>query len=129
METLTIIFRHFVLKPTCQQGFKRFVEIGRVVLINYGPHEGKLAVIIDVVDGNKVCLSWQCHCLMVNPWLTVQLTTYFATLGTVEPSVNKAPDFVKKEVRCFWCDGWSVREYPLCDEIFFCIFFEEVRGS
>jgi ribosomal protein L14E/L6E/L27E len=24
-------------------GFKRFVEVGRVALINYGPDEGKLA--------------------------------------------------------------------------------------
>jgi len=36
-------------------GFKRFVEVGRVVLINYGPDEGKLATIIDIVDQNK-CL-------------------------------------------------------------------------
>jgi large subunit ribosomal protein L14e len=35
--------------------FKRFVEVGRVVLINYGPDAGKLATIVDVVDQNK-CL-------------------------------------------------------------------------
>eukprot|EP00618_Florenciella_parvula_P034801 CAMPEP_0119471928 /NCGR_PEP_ID=MMETSP1344-20130328/4194_1 /TAXON_ID=236787 /ORGANISM="Florenciella parvula, Strain CCMP2471" /LENGTH=152 /DNA_ID=CAMNT_0007504785 /DNA_START=13 /DNA_END=471 /DNA_ORIENTATION=+ len=35
--------------------YTRFVEVGRVVLINYGPDAGKIAVIVDVVDGNK-CL-------------------------------------------------------------------------
>jgi large subunit ribosomal protein L14e len=35
--------------------FKRHVEVGRVVLINYGPETGKLATIIDIVDQNK-CL-------------------------------------------------------------------------
>jgi large subunit ribosomal protein L14e len=35
--------------------FKRHVEVGRVVLINYGPESGKLATIIDIVDQNK-CL-------------------------------------------------------------------------
>uniref|UniRef100_A0A7S1XZK1 Large ribosomal subunit protein eL14 domain-containing protein n=1 Tax=Grammatophora oceanica TaxID=210454 RepID=A0A7S1XZK1_9STRA len=35
--------------------FKRYVEVGRVVLINYGPDKGKLATIIDIVDQNK-CL-------------------------------------------------------------------------
>jgi large subunit ribosomal protein L14e len=35
--------------------FKRYVEVGRVVLINYGPESGKLATIIDIVDQNK-CL-------------------------------------------------------------------------
>ncbi len=27
---------------------------GRVALINYGPNEGKLVTIVDVVDGNRV---------------------------------------------------------------------------
>merc|ERR1712087_678119 len=35
--------------------FKRFMEIGRIVLINYGPEEGQLATVIDIVDQNK-CL-------------------------------------------------------------------------
>ena len=36
-------------------GFSRYVEVGRIVLINYGPETGKLATIIDIVDQNK-CL-------------------------------------------------------------------------
>lgn len=35
--------------------FSRYVEVGRIVLVNYGPEAGKLATIIDVVDQNK-CL-------------------------------------------------------------------------
>jgi large subunit ribosomal protein L14e len=35
--------------------FKRYVEVGRVVLINCGPENGKLATIVDIVDQNK-CL-------------------------------------------------------------------------
>jgi len=34
--------------------FRRFAEIGRVVLIQYGPFTGKLATIIDVLDHNRV---------------------------------------------------------------------------
>lgn len=51
------------LLPVYLQLFTRFVEVGRVVLINYGPDNGKLATIIDVVDQNKVrtpCL-FCCH--------------------------------------------------------------------
>ena len=44
--------------------FKRLVEIGRVALINSGPDEGKLCVIVDVVDQNRVS----------------ELTMYFVTL-------------------------------------------------
>ena len=38
-------------------GFTRFVEIGRVILINYGEERNKLATIIDVVDANKVLID------------------------------------------------------------------------
>ncbi|PHT80418.1 hypothetical protein T459_18470 [Capsicum annuum] len=33
--------------------FKRFVEIGRVALVNYGKDYGKLVVIVDVIDQNR----------------------------------------------------------------------------
>lgn len=36
------------------QVFKRYVEIGRVALVNYGEDHGKLVVIVDVVDQNRV---------------------------------------------------------------------------
>mmetsp|Transcript_34237 Transcript_34237/g.38967 ORF Transcript_34237/g.38967 Transcript_34237/m.38967 type:complete len:134 (+) Transcript_34237:119-520(+) len=35
--------------------FTRFVEVGRVVLLNFGPNEDKLATIVDIIDQNK-CL-------------------------------------------------------------------------
>ena len=37
--------------------FTKFVEIGRVVYISKGKNEGKLAVITNVVDGNKVLVD------------------------------------------------------------------------
>ncbi|EJK72485.1 hypothetical protein THAOC_05982 [Thalassiosira oceanica] len=36
-------------------GFSRYVEVGRVVYINYGADAGKIATVIDIVDQNK-CL-------------------------------------------------------------------------
>ena len=33
--------------------FTRFVEVGRVALVNYGELKGKIVVITDVVDGNR----------------------------------------------------------------------------
>jgi large subunit ribosomal protein L14e len=36
------------------QTFTRFVECGRVVLINYGEDCGKLATVIDIVDSKRV---------------------------------------------------------------------------
>lgn len=34
--------------------FSRYVEIGRVALVNYGADAGKLVVITDVIDSNRV---------------------------------------------------------------------------
>jgi large subunit ribosomal protein L14e len=34
--------------------FRKFVEIGRVVVINYGPLSGKLAVVVDILNTSKV---------------------------------------------------------------------------
>lgn len=39
--------------------FKRYVEIGRVALINFGEDYGKLVVITDVVDQNRVSVYQQ----------------------------------------------------------------------
>ena len=36
------------------QPFKRYVEIGRVALVNYGKDYGRLVVIVDVLDQNRV---------------------------------------------------------------------------
>ena len=36
--------------------YTRFVEIGRVGLVNFGADYGKLVTIIDVLDANRVCV-------------------------------------------------------------------------
>jgi len=36
---------------------RRFAEIGRVCLINYGPSAGKLCTIIDIVDANSALVD------------------------------------------------------------------------
>ena len=37
--------------------FRRFVEVGRVIVINYGPLTGKLAVIVDILTTTKVIIQ------------------------------------------------------------------------
>ena len=37
--------------------FRRFVEVGRVIIINYGPLTGKLAVIVDILTTTKVIVQ------------------------------------------------------------------------
>ena len=37
--------------------FRRFVEVGRVVVVNYGPLTGKLAVIVDILTTTKLLIQ------------------------------------------------------------------------
>eukprot|EP01135_Chromosphaera_perkinsii_P007028 Nk52_evm7s675 gene=Nk52_evmTU7s675 len=37
--------------------YKKFVEVGRVALINVGPDAGKICVIVDVVDNNRALVD------------------------------------------------------------------------
>ena len=37
--------------------FRRFVEVGRVIIVNYGPLVGKLAVIVDILTKTKVLIQ------------------------------------------------------------------------
>jgi len=36
------------------ESFKRYVEVGRVVLLHGGANDRKLAVIVDIIDPNRV---------------------------------------------------------------------------
>merc|ERR1711868_327262 len=40
-------------QPSAKMGFTRFVQNGRVCLVNFGPDTGKLVTIVDVVDQNR----------------------------------------------------------------------------
>jgi len=46
--------------PVAKMPFKRFVEIGRITVLQDGPHEGKIAAIVDVIDQNRVLLDGPC---------------------------------------------------------------------
>ncbi|XP_028392062.1 60S ribosomal protein L14-like [Dendronephthya gigantea] len=37
--------------------YNRFVEIGRIALVNSGPEEGRLCVIMDIVDQNRALVD------------------------------------------------------------------------
>lgn len=75
--------------------FKRYVEVGRVVLINYGPESGKLATIIDIVDSNKCLIDGPAEITGVSrqviPYTRIALTDL-----TVKIQVNARQKTLKK---------------------------------
>ncbi|KAG8988929.1 hypothetical protein FRB90_001585, partial [Tulasnella sp. 427] len=63
--------------------FRRFVEIGRVCLVNKGEHNGKLAVIVEIVDHARAILD--------GPVAGVPRGLYHYTDLLLTPIVMKVP--------------------------------------
>ncbi|CDQ85521.1 unnamed protein product [Oncorhynchus mykiss] len=66
------------LKRTAIMVFKRYVEIGRVAYISFGPHAGSLVAIVDVIDQNRALVDGPCTGVKRQsmPFKCMQLTDY-----------------------------------------------------
>lgn len=51
--------------------FRRFVEVGRVAYVSFGPHAGKLVAIVDVIDQNRVSVKKSVATSYGNGWYAV----------------------------------------------------------
>ncbi len=92
--------------------FKRFAEVGRLVLINYGPDEGKLATIIDIVDQNKCLIDGPVEktgvMRQVIPFKRLALTDFLIKIqrNARAPTLSKAYD--AEEVLTKWeATSWA----------------------
>lgn len=71
--------------------FKRFVEIGRVAYVSFGPHAGKLVAIVDVIDQNRVSallerMDWCCALFYFFNLLMLILCCVFSRLLLMDPA-------------------------------------------
>ncbi|KAG8790349.1 hypothetical protein FRC12_012090 [Ceratobasidium sp. 428] len=90
--------------------FKRFVEVGRVVLLKSGPSEGKIATIVEIVDHNRAIIdgpltgvprqSYPYRHLVLTP-LTVKGLPRGAGSGAVKKFTEKS-DVVTKWENSSW---------------------------
>ncbi|XP_069816488.1 large ribosomal subunit protein eL14 [Dendropsophus ebraccatus] len=58
--------------------FKRYVQIGRVAYVSFGPHAGKLVAIVDVIDQNRALVDGPCTGVrrQAMPFKCMQLTDF-----------------------------------------------------
>lgn len=80
------------------------VQIGRVALVNYGPEEGKLCVIVDVVDGRRalVCLSSQGVVRQQMPFNRLSLTEFLVDIKRNQCAKVVAAAFEKADILNKW---------------------------
>mmetsp|Transcript_11546 Transcript_11546/g.17748 ORF Transcript_11546/g.17748 Transcript_11546/m.17748 type:complete len:134 (+) Transcript_11546:142-543(+) len=86
--------------------FSKYVEVGRVVLINYGPLSGKLATIIDIVDQNK--------CLIDGPaeltGVTRQVISY-KRIALTDFTVKIERTSTVEEIKAAWEDADALSKW------------------
>ena len=72
----TFIAIHHVnhVRLFCAQGYKYFVEAGRVAFINYGEDYGKMVTIVDIADQNRVLVDGENFPRMMMPLRRLSLT-------------------------------------------------------
>lgn len=62
-------------------GYNKFVQVGRVARINYGPQEGQLATIVDIVSDKRVLVDGEGIARQVIPVARLQLTRQVVKVG------------------------------------------------
>ncbi|KAI5481346.1 GTP binding protein [Pseudohyphozyma bogoriensis] len=100
-----------------EQTFKRFVEVGRVVLVSDGPNAGKLATIVEIVDHNRALIDGPATGVprQVQTYRRLVLTPFVLsklTRGASSPVVKKV--FEASDVLAKWeKSAWAKRRQAI----------------
>jgi len=76
---LQVLFIIQYISP--HMGYNKFIQVGRVARINYGPLEGKLATIVDIINDKRVLVDGQDIQRQVIPIRRLQLTSQVVKIG------------------------------------------------
>ena len=92
--------------------FTRFVEIGRVVMINYGEDAGKLGTIVDVVDNGRALVDGPTAVTgmtrKIVPFKRLALTDFKVKIGrnARQKALNKA--WAADDIKAKWdASSWA----------------------
>eukprot|EP00657_Telonema_sp_P-1_P002924 TRINITY_DN167_c0_g1_i1.p1 TRINITY_DN167_c0_g1~~TRINITY_DN167_c0_g1_i1.p1 ORF type:complete len:120 (-),score=46.77 TRINITY_DN167_c0_g1_i1:223-582(-) len=91
-------------------GFTRFVEMGRVVLVNYGPDAGKLGMITDVIDQNRCVIYFpnQAQAKKEMSYKRLSLTDLTVPLQRGARSATAQKAWTASEVEAKWeASSWA----------------------
>ena len=82
----------------------RFVEIGRVAYVNFGPEQGKLCVIVDIVDSKRALVDGPTTGVQRQqmPYSRLSLTEFVLPIKRNQKSSNVAKIFDAHEIVKKW---------------------------
>ena len=81
IDDFNIYFNNYFLNHKYKMGFNKFVQVGRVARVNFGPLEGKLVTIVDIVTDKRVLVDGESVQRQVIPISRLQLTRQVLKLG------------------------------------------------
>mmetsp|Transcript_17203 Transcript_17203/g.24318 ORF Transcript_17203/g.24318 Transcript_17203/m.24318 type:complete len:135 (+) Transcript_17203:140-544(+) len=92
--------------------FTRYVEVGRVCIVNFGPEEGKLATIIDIVDQNKCLIDGPADITGVSrqviSFKRIALTDFKVTVARNARTKSLKAAWVKGDILAKWeATSWA----------------------
>lgn len=73
------------------------MQVGRVVLVNFGPHKNKLAVVVDIVDQNK--------CLVDGGTLGIRQMISYSRIALTDFVVTIERNAAPKEITKAWAEA------------------------
>lgn len=87
--------------------FKRFIEVGRIISINFGPSRGKIGVIVDLIDRNRCIIDgWTGRQVINNKRITLTraLIKINKSMSSkkIKEELNKNTDLFKKFNESVW---------------------------
>ncbi len=98
-------------KAAQNEGFKRFVQVGRVVYLTSGPYATKLATIVEIIDHNRALIDGPSTGVVrhVCSYATLTLTPYIVTgLPRASGSPTVAKFWTKSGVQEKWdASAWA----------------------
>ena len=82
----------------------RYVEIGRVVYVNFGPEQGKLCVIVDVIDANRALVDGPSTGVLRQqmPFSRISLTEFVLPIKRNQKTASVGKVFDAEEVIKKW---------------------------
>ncbi|KCV72495.1 hypothetical protein, variant [Fonticula alba] len=90
--------------------YTKFVEIGRIVLINYGVDAGKIAAIVNVVDQNRALIDGPSIKRQVVNFKRITLTNIVAKVGINSSTPAVIAAFEKAEVAKKWAETAAAKK-------------------
>nr|UXY87857.1 60S ribosomal protein L14A [Cryptomonas curvata] len=95
--------------------FKRFLEVGRIVIVNFGPSNGKIGVIIDIIDKNRSLIDgWVGRQIINNKRITLTRTVIKISKSIsshkLKKSLNKNKNLFEKLNQSLWFQKFFLKE-------------------